>query len=209
MRTFKTVLRLAAVTAITTTLSLAANAAVLQPNQQLPAQQITEFKNAPTLLLQRYPEAGAKMISYVRDLAGTDPTTLASLIELLTNPDITREQRSAILSGLAQVSRLALRADPNYATEIQQAVNATNNSDISAAYQAATGDVALGIGGTGGGGGGGGSGTGGSTGNTGIAVGGSNSGATTFGGLHYSNTGTSFTSGSVGSTSSSSVSRTR
>ncbi|KPG01693.1 hypothetical protein IP86_02405 [Rhodopseudomonas sp. AAP120] len=208
MGTFKNVLRLAAVTAITTTLSLAAHAAVLQPNQQLPAQQVTEFKNTPTLLLQRYPQAGAKMISYVRDLAGTDPSTLAALIELLTNPDITREQRTAILSGLAQVSRLALRSDPNYANEIQQAVNATNNSDISAAYQAATGDVALGIGGTGGGGGGG-SGTGGSTGNTGIAVGGSNSGATTFGGLHYSNTGTSSTSGSVGGTSSGAVSRTR
>jgi hypothetical protein len=212
MGTFKTVLRFAAVTALTTTLSWAAHAAVLPQNQQLPAEQVSEFKNAPALLLQKYPQGGAKFISLVRDLAATDPTTLPLLIGLLTNSDTTKEQQTAILAGLAQVARLAQKSDPNYATEIQQSVNATNNSNLSAAYQAATGDVALGIGGAGGGGGGGGggsSGTGGATGNTGSASGGSNSGATTFGGLHYSNTGSSFTSGSVGSTSSSAVSRTR
>jgi hypothetical protein len=208
MGTFKTVLRFAAVTALTTTLSWAVHAAVLPPNQQLAAEQVSEFKNAPALLLQKYPQGGAKFISLVRDLAATDPTTLPLLIGLLTNSDTTKEQQTAILAGLAQVARLAQKSDPNYATEIQQSVAATNNSNLSAAYQAATGDVALGIGGTGGGGGGG-SGTGGATGNTGIASGGSNSGASTFGGLHYSNTGSSSTSGSVGSTSSSAVSRTR
>ncbi len=46
----------------------AASAAVYPPQRQLPATVITDFKAAPTSLLQQYPTGGPQLISRVRDL---------------------------------------------------------------------------------------------------------------------------------------------
>lgn len=175
-------LRLAAATALAATISSAASAAVYPPQRQLPPQVISEFKATPGSLLQQYP-AGAQLISRVRDLGASDPTTLPALIALLKDPATTKDQVRAITAGLAQLARMAAVSDQALATEIQAAIAGTNNPDVIAAYQAATGDVAIAA--AGGGAGGGGSGAGGPTGAGGFANGGQGGTTSTFGGLHY------------------------
>jgi hypothetical protein len=201
MSVFKFALGIATAAAVLVTVS-AANAAVYPPRQQLPAQTITDFKTSPASLLTRYPDGGSQMISNVRDLAASDPSTLPVLVGLLKDPTIKTGQLQAIVAGLAQVARLASRTDQAFADEIQRAIAGTNNPQVIAAYQAATGDVAIAA--TGGGGaGGGGTGTGGSTGTNGFASGGANGGASTFGGLHSTTVGSGTSSGTVGGTTNS------
>ncbi|WP_158669812.1 hypothetical protein [Bradyrhizobium guangdongense] len=183
--------RAVAVIAVASSISSAASAAVYPPSRQLQAQIISEFKGSPATLLQQYPDGGPQLISRVRDLGASDPTTVPGLIELLKNPATTKDQLRAIVAGLAQVARMAAQTDQAFANEIQAAVAGTNNPDVIAAYQAATGDVAIAAAGGGGGSGGGGPTTG-----SGFAFGGSGSGAQSFGGLHYPNSATSY-SGSV------------
>lgn len=207
MSVLKTALRMAAAAALAATISTAASAAVYPPQRQLPPQVISDFKGSPDSLLKQYP-GGPQLISRVRDLGASDPTTLPALIALLKDPTTTKDQVRAITAGLAQVARMAAQTDQAFASEIQAAIAGTNNPDVIAAYQAATGDVAIAA--TGGGAGGGGTGAGGSTGTSGFAFGGTNGGASSFGGLHYANSGSGTGSGSVsGTTSSSSVSARR
>ncbi|MGY3361280.1 hypothetical protein ACVWZK_007943 [Bradyrhizobium sp. GM0.4] len=181
MSVIKIALRMAAAAALAATISSAASAAVYPPQRQLPATVISEFKATPGTLLTQFP-AGAQLISRVRDLGASDPTTLPALIALLKDPATTKDQIRAITAGLAQVARMAATSDQAFATEIQAAIAGTNNPDVIAAYQAATGDVAIAA--AGGGAGGGGSGAGGPIGNPGN-TGGANNGAPSFGGLHY------------------------
>ncbi|MGR4930964.1 hypothetical protein ACIPUD_29760 [Bradyrhizobium sp. CAR08] len=189
-------LRLAAAVALVVTIASVANAAVYPPQRQLPAQVISDFKGSPQSLLQQYPNGGPQMIIRVTDLGASDPTTLPGLIALLKDPATTKDHMKAIVGGLALVARMAAQTDQAYGTEIQNAIAGTQNADVIAAYQAATGDAAIAA--TGGGGAGG-SGTGGATGTSGSANGGSSGTATTFGGTPHTNTAPSF-SGSVGST---------
>ncbi|TQF33453.1 hypothetical protein [Bradyrhizobium sp. UNPA324] len=185
MSVIKIALRMAAAAALAATITTAASAAVYPPQRQLPATVISDFKAAPNSLLQQYPTGGPQLISRVRDLGASDPTTLPGLIALLKDPATTKDQMRAIVGGLAQVARMAAQADQAFANEIQGAIAGTQNPDVIAAYQAATGDVAIAA--TGGGGGGGSSGAGGPIGNPGN-TGGANNGAPTFGGLHYATT---------------------
>lgn len=180
------------------TVTAAANAAVYPPSRQLAAQTISDFKTSPASLLQQFTAGGAQMISRVRDLGASDPTTVPALIALLKDPATTKDQMRAIVAGLAQLARMAAQQDQAFAGEIQAAIAGTGNPDVIAAYQAATGDVQIAAGG---GGGGGGTGAGGPTSNSGFVSGGSSGTASPFGGLHYPNTTTSYT----GSTSASTV----
>lgn len=200
MGVFLIALRTAATAAFALAFLSMADAAVYPPQRQLPAQVISDFKASPNTLLQQYP-GGPQLISRVRDLGASDPSTLPALIGLLKDPATTKDQMRAIVAGLAQVARMAAQTDQAFANEIQTAIAGTNSPDVIAAYQAATGDVAIAA--TGGGAGGGGTGSGGSTGTSGFAFGGTNGGATTFGGLHYATSGSSISGGSVTSTTSS------
>lgn len=182
MHVLKVALRFAAAVAFAATLSTAASAAIYPPQRQLPAQVIADFKASPNSLLQQYPTGGPQLISRVRDLGASDPSTLPGLIALLRDPATTQDQMRAIVGGLAQVARMAAQSDAAFGNEIQTAIAGTGNPDVIAAYQAATGDVAIAA--TGGGGS---SGSGGATGG-GASSGGSNNGAPTFGGLHYATT---------------------
>ncbi|MGY3412392.1 hypothetical protein ACVWZV_008505 [Bradyrhizobium sp. GM5.1] len=184
MSVIKIALRMAAAAALAATISSAASAAVYPPQRQLPATVISEFKATPGTLLTQYP-AGAQLISRVRDLGASDPTTLPALIALLKDPATTKDQIRAITAGLAQLARMAAASDQAFATEIQAAIANTGNADVIAAYQATTGDVAIAA--AGGGAGGGGSGAGGPTGAGGFANGGQGGTTSTFGGLHYAN----------------------
>lgn len=194
-------LRLAAAAAIVATISTTAGAAVYPPQRQLPAQVISDFKASPNSLLQQFPSGGPQLISRVRDLGASDPTTLPGLIALLKDSATTKDQMRAIVAGLAQIARMAAQSDQAFANEIQTAIAGTNNPDVIAAYQAATGDVAIAA--TGGGAGGG-SGAGGPTGTFGFS-GGTNAGASTFGALATANRATSFT-GSVSASTADTVS---
>ncbi|WP_245477231.1 hypothetical protein [Bradyrhizobium guangzhouense] len=190
---------MAAAAALAAMISTTAGAAIYPPQRQLPAQVISDFKTSPQSLLQQYPNGGQQMIVRVTDLGASDPTTVPGLIALLKDPATTKDQMKAIVGGLALVARMAAQTDQAFGTEIQNAIAGTQNADVIAAYQAATGDAAIAA--TGGGAGGGGSGTGGATGSGG-ATGGTSGTAVTFGGTPHTNTAASF-SGSVSSTSSS------
>jgi len=200
MSVIRIALRMAAAAALAATISSAASAAVYPPQRQLPATVISDFKAAPASLLQQYPTGGPQLISRVRDLGASDPTTLPGLIALLKDPATTKDQMRGIVAGLAQVARMAAQTDQAYANEIQTAIAGTGNQDVIAAYQAATGDVAIAA--TGGGAGGG-TGAGGPTGTSGFASGGGGGGVVVFGNNTTANNGTSTGSGSVGSTTNS------
>ncbi|WP_439364453.1 hypothetical protein ACNJYD_32705 [Bradyrhizobium sp. DASA03005] len=184
MSVIRIALRMAAAAALAATINSAASAAIYPPQRQLPATVISEFKAAPNSLLQQYPTGGPQLISRVRDLGASDPTTLPGLIALLKDPATTKDQMRAIVAGLAQVARMAAQQDQAYGNEIQTAIAGTGNPDAIAAYQAATGDVAIAA--TGGAGGGG-TGAGGPTGNSGLANGGGGGGAVRFGNNTTSN----------------------
>ncbi|WIW47816.1 hypothetical protein ML401_06790 [Bradyrhizobium sp. 62B] len=202
MSVMKIALRMAAAAALAATITTAASAAVYPPQRQLPATVISDFKASPNVLLQQYPTGGPQLISRVRDLGASDPTTLPGLIALLKDPATTKDQMRAIVGGLAQVARMAAQADQAYANEIQAAIAGTGNQDVIAAYQAATGDVAIAA--TGGGAGGGGSsGAGGPTGNGGFANGGGGGGLVRFGNNTTNNNAPNGGSGGVGSTTTS------
>jgi hypothetical protein len=184
--------------ALSTSVSVA-SAAVYNAQQQLPSSVVDGFKSTPADLLKSYPDGGAQMISRVRDLAASDPATLASLVGLLKGP-LSPAQQSAIVSGLAQAARLALTADQPYSTEIQEAMAKSENKAAADQFADLFKNVATGAGGGGGGAAGGGSGGGGPNSTAGFATGGSNSGnAPTFGAQSTTNQGTGLTTGSVSS----------
>ncbi|QOZ75344.1 hypothetical protein XH83_07765 [Bradyrhizobium sp. CCBAU 53351] len=197
MSVIRIALRMAAAAALAATINSAASAAIYPPQRQLPATVISEFKAAPNSLLQQYPTAGPQLISRVRDLGASDPTTLPGLIALLKDPATTKDQMRAIIAGLAQVARMAAQQDQAYANEIQAAIAGTGNPEVITAYQAATGDVAIAA--TGGGAGGGGTGAGGPTGNSGFANGGGGGGAVRFGNNTTNNNAPNGGNGGVGS----------
>ncbi|MEY9986008.1 hypothetical protein ABH995_005345 [Bradyrhizobium yuanmingense] len=202
MSVIRNALRMAAAAAFAATITTAASAAVYPPQRQLPATVISDFKAAPNSLLQQYPTGGPQLISRVRDLGASDPTTLPGLIALLKDRATTPDQMRAIVAGLAQVARMAAQSDQAYANEIQAAIANTGNADVIAAYQAATGDVAIAA--TGGGGGGG-SGSGGPTGNN-FPNGGNGGGAVRFGNNNNANNPPATAGGGVGGTTPNQVS---
>jgi hypothetical protein len=131
-----------------------AMAAVLPPQQALPADTIQQFLANPSALLSQYPDGGAQMITQVRNLAASDPQTLNALIALLAsaNPD----QAAAIGTALGQVALMAVNTDTAYATDIQTGVTGAQNSPALVAYSAVVGGdikLAAATGGAGGGGG--------------------------------------------------------
>jgi len=140
--------------------SASANAACYSPRQQLPPSVISTFLANPDQLLERFGSGGAIMTAEVRDLAGSDPATLAAIVGLVAKAN--SNQLKAIGAGLGQAARVCARTDQAFADQIQQAVAGSNNSELVLAYTSATGNVQIGgLGGGGGPGGGGGSGTGG------------------------------------------------
>lgn len=130
----------------------AAQAAVTQ-------QQASQFKANPQSALPQLangarPTAAqlAALTALVRDLMATDPSTLNSIIGLLTGAD-EAEQR-AIGRGLAQAALAVVGTNRDLADQIQQAIAASNVLAAINAYAEATGNVLTASSGGGGGGGG-------------------------------------------------------
>jgi hypothetical protein len=130
-----------------------AQAACYGPQEQLSAQTIADFKADPTKLLDLAPNRTAELISKVRDLAASDPTTLPLILNLIATADPT--QIDAIGTGLGQAALTCVRTDQAYANEIQQAVAGQSNDALTLAFAAVLGDKPIGAVGGGGGGGGG------------------------------------------------------
>src|SRR5882672_5343879 len=109
-----------------------ADAACYGPTQQLPAQVVSDFIANPAALLQQYPNGGAQMISRIRDLAASNPTTLAAIMTLIATAN--KDQKTAVGSGLGQAARVCVPPG-------QQAIDPANRQfgsvDLPAAILAA------------------------------------------------------------------------
>ena len=66
------------------------------------------------------------MVAQVRDLTGSDASTLSALVGLLATANT--NQTNAIGTGLGQTAVLAVKTDPAYANAIQQAIARTSTN---------------------------------------------------------------------------------
>ena len=121
-------------------------AACYTPQVALPAQTVSAFTGSPGQLLQQHASGGPQMISQVRDLAASDPTTLLPILGLVA--DANSEQKKAIGAGLAQAARICVKTDQAYADDIQQAIAKTKDQELVLAYTSITGDQPTGAVGT-------------------------------------------------------------
>ena len=128
-----------------------AQAACYGPAQVLPQQTVDQFLAGPAQFLSQYPDGGPQMISLVRDLAASNPAALPAIIALLATANA--NQATAIGTGLGQAAQVCVRTDQPYATQVQQALAASNNQGAILAMAAVLGDRPIGTTGTGGGGG--------------------------------------------------------
>jgi hypothetical protein len=132
------------------------HAACYPVDQQLQAQQVSDFLANPGALLSQNAQGGAGLISTIRDLAASNPSTLPAIVALLSSANET--QQGAIGTGLGQAAQLCLRPDPVFAADIQAQLAATTSEPAKVAYAAITGNrpiAGVALGGPGGGPGGG------------------------------------------------------
>ena len=177
-----------------------ATAACYAPDQQLPAQTVSDFLGNSSQLLQdpRNSDGGADMIALVRDLVASNPATLPLVISLIDNAN--SAQQKAIGTGLGQAAGLCIRPDPTFAADIQTQLAGSPSDDAKNAYAAVTGNLPIRSVAGGGGVSGGSSG-----GSTGTVIGPTLSGTafTLFSSNSTLNTSTNFFTGSTSSASSS------
>jgi hypothetical protein len=184
-------------------------AACYGPAQQLPAQTVADFLKDPGQMLSAAGngDGGAAVVTAIRDLAASNPTTLPAIIALLGSANAA--QQAAIGTGLGQAAAACAVPDPTYAASIQQQLAASTSEAAKTAYAAATGNKPIGSvagGGTGGGVSGGAS--GGSTGALASVGGGVTPALQGFAVSGALNTGTNYFTSSVSGASSGSVSAT-
>jgi hypothetical protein len=184
---------------------LSASAACYAPDQQLPAQAVSDFMGNSGQLLQDPKNAagGAEMISLVRDLVASNPATLPLVIALIGSAS--PAQQTAIGTALGQAAALCLRPDPTFAADIQTQLAGSTSDNAKNAYAAVTGNQPIRSVAGGGGVSGGSSG-----GSTGFVVGstGTGTGFTQFGSNGTSNSSTNFFTGGTSSASSIGISAT-
>jgi hypothetical protein len=173
-----------------------ATAACYAPDQQLPAQSVSDFLNNPSQFLQdaKNAEGGADMIALVRDFVASNPAALPAVIALLDKAS--PAQQTAIGTGLGQAASLCIRPDPTFAADIQTQLAGTTSDAAKNAYAAVTGNQPIRS--VAGGGGVSGGSSGGSTGGT---LGSPTTGTafTQFSSNSILNTSTNFFTGSTGS----------
>ncbi|WP_140981691.1 hypothetical protein [Bradyrhizobium guangdongense] len=127
-----------------------ANAACYSETQALPQADVDAFVANPAQLLQQNSDGGPTMISRVRDLAASNPSTLQAILGLISTAN--SNQRVAIGTGLGQAAQVCVRTDGTYASEIQRSVGQTGAPDVIAAIASVLGDAPIGALGGGGGG---------------------------------------------------------
>jgi len=100
---------------------------------------VTTFVADPKGALIRFPDGGGAMVSFVRNLVATDPSTTKPLFQLLQS--MNAEQRAALGSGLALAATLCAPRLPNVALDIQQGIVQANSPEFTAAFAGVIGDV--------------------------------------------------------------------
>jgi hypothetical protein len=114
-------------------------ASCVAPDKQLPVQVISDFIADPAALLARSENArgGTTLISTVRNIVASDPTTLQLFIGLLKNAN--SEQQLAIGTGLGQVANLCNAPDPTFATNIGVQLATSSSTRAQTNFALATG----------------------------------------------------------------------
>lgn len=130
-------------------------------NAQIPGQvatlapsAISAFLANPGQLLSQFPNGSPGMAKQVRDLVGSDKTTLGAIIALAKSAN--EDQRKAVAQGLADAAKAYATNDPAFVNQIQLAVANAGLPEFAKAYAEAAGDIATASTGGGGGAGGGG-----------------------------------------------------
>jgi hypothetical protein len=192
--------------AVATLLVLGAQDAQAQPNSPTPAPSpasvivklpdtvIAQFKADPQSLLTTYASAGLPLSTRVRGLVLTDPSLVATLIELAKNAN--DAQKGAIGAGLAEAAQLSAATDPKLAAQIQQAVAQSGLAPLITAFIGLSNGTITAATGAGGG-----AGSGGPTGGLGSLGGantGSNAGTASFGQVNSASAFGSLGAGAVG-----------
>jgi hypothetical protein len=113
-------------------------AACYNSRQQLPAKTLTQFIADQGQLQSKYPNGGARMISFVRDLVASDPNMLPRVLDQSANSNA--DQVNAIGAGLGQAALVCSRGDPTFANEIRQMVAAINNQPLALTFAAVVGN---------------------------------------------------------------------
>ena len=130
--------RLALAAAIVIAANGLVQAACYNSRQQLPAKTLTQFIADPGQLQSKYPNGGARMISFVRDLVASDPNMLPRVLDQSANSNA--DQVNAIGAGLGQAALVCSRGDPTFANEIRQMVAAINNQPLALTFAAVVGN---------------------------------------------------------------------
>jgi hypothetical protein len=102
---------------------------------------VQNFLVNPQTVLKQNPTGGSTLISEIRDLAVANPATLSSIIGLLAGAS--KDQKTAIASGLAQAAKIVVKNNQPYANQIALAIAETKDQDVVLAYAGVTGDVPI------------------------------------------------------------------
>lgn len=98
---------------------------------------ISDVKSAPDRVIGA--TSGAVLVTNIRNLAASDVSTVAAIISAV--PVLSKEQLSSIGTGLAQAASVCSRTDAQAAESIQEAVIASSNETLIAAFRATVGDI--------------------------------------------------------------------
>ena len=74
---------------------------------QLSPQAVSQFLANPGQTLQQFPNGGAQLVSFIRNLALSNPDTLPVIISLLANAS--KDQQAAIGAGLGRAAQASLQ----------------------------------------------------------------------------------------------------
>jgi hypothetical protein len=112
----------------------AASGGCLLHPAKLSADTVNSFKNRPLDLLGRYPAAGPLLSAQVRRLAGSDVSTVVSIILLARSADTA--QVVAIGTGLARAARTCSRTRPDIEQDIKRAIADAHIAQLTVAFEA-------------------------------------------------------------------------
>lgn len=115
-----------------------ADAACVSP-APVSAPDVQSFNSDPQSLLRQYQAGGAGLVTAVRNLAVSEGSTVGNIASLAAAAS--SAQRASIGAGLGQAAAICAPRDAPAAQSIQQAIVTTNNSEMTIAFQAVSGDA--------------------------------------------------------------------
>lgn len=121
-----------------------ANAACYAPDQQMPAQAVSDFLAQPSNLLSQPENAngGDALTAAIQGLVASNPSTLPVIIGLLNGAN--SQQQKAIGAGLAGAANFCIGRDGGLTAEIQKQVVASSSVDAKTTFAALTANLLIG-----------------------------------------------------------------